>query len=727
MKKHRTGKRYVHTSIKSQITKYISIGIITISVIAIAVVGKEIIAVTSSLMQDHIINVSDNESKKAVISLTSTVSSVASFASVLSGWNSIPEKFRKESISEFVKQEVSTSQNTVCAWVVWNPEIAESDGSSPFAVSWSRSENNLTQDEFPVQDATWIRYVTDNNRPHLLEPHLSIAAGKRDYIVSAVAPVYGKDKTICGIAGIDVSLNLINKYLSSLQIYRSGYGVFISSRGVILGHREQKMQGQTFELYTLHNTYFQNARILKQPVVFTTGSRFKKLLHVVTPVYVDGTSVPWFFIVEIPLLTLMQKGIYLVVFVIAAFVILLLVCILLTAAVSRKITNPLNNAAVALKNISEGNGDLTVRLSVNSRDEVGDLSESFNKTMEKISSSVGLIRSESVEMQQIGRMLDENMEISRQKVRIITEKTDAVITQMQEHSTGVTESIAAVNQIVKNITDLNGHIEEQSACVEQSSAAIKQIIENIQAVGTMLSANAASVAELEKSAESGLSQINKSVSSIKTVNEQSVILSETSGLIKKIASQTNLLSMNAAIEAAHAGSAGNGFAVVAQEIRRLAEQSDKEGGKIETMLKTVQSSLNSAADSALSVETVFTNIFGLIKEVDVKEKNITSVLQKQNTNGHDIIKAIEDIQNSTTLVRSGSAEMFLGSREIGIEMEKLAAMTETVNSSMSDIDTNTKEILDTVHTVSEISNKNMSSINSVLSDINTFRIKPETA
>ncbi|MCK9170854.1 MAG: methyl-accepting chemotaxis protein [Treponema sp.] len=727
MKKRRAVKGFVHTSIKNQITKYISIGVITISVIAIAVVGKEIIAVTSSLMQDHIINVSDNESKKAVISLTNTVSSAASFAAVLSGWDAVPEKARKECISEFVRQEVSSSQNAICAWAVWNPGIVDGDETSPFAVSWFRSENNLTQDEFPVQDASWIRYVTDNSHPHLLEPHLSIASGKRDYIVSAVAPVYGKDGTICGIAGIDVSLNLINEYLSSLQIYRNGYGVFISSRGVILGHREQKMQGQTFELFKLYNTYFRNARILKQPVVFTTGNRFKKQLHVVTPVYVDGTSVPWFFITEIPLQTLMQKGIYLVVFVIAAFVILLLVCILLTAAVSRKITNPLNNAAVALKNISEGNGDLTVRLSVNSRDEVGDLSESFNKTMEKISSSVGLIKSESEEMQQIGRMLDENMEISRQKVRIITEKTDAVITQMQEHSAGVTESIAAVNQIVKNITDLNGHIEEQSACVEQSSAAVKQIIENIQAVGTMLSANAASVAELEKSAESGLSQINKSVSSIKTVNEQSVVLSETSGLIKKIASQTNLLSMNAAIEAAHAGTAGNGFAVVAQEIRRLAEQSDMEGGKIETMLKTVQSSLNSAADSALSVENVFTNIFGLIKEVDVKEKNITSVLQKQNTNGHDIIKAIEDIQNSTTLVRSGSAEMFLGSREIGIEMEKLAAMTETVNSSMSDIDTNTKEILDTVHTVSEISNKNMSSINSVLSDINTFRIEPEMA
>jgi methyl-accepting chemotaxis protein len=145
------------------------------------------------------------------------------------------------------------------------------------------------------------------------------------------------------------------------------------------------------------------------------------------------------------------------------------------------------------------------------------------------------------------------------------------------------------------------------------------------------------------------------------------------------------------------------------------------------MIKNVQSSLDTAADSALSVETVFSNIFGLIREVDGKEKDITSVLQKQDSNGHDIIKAIQDIQSSTTLVKSGSEEMFLGSREIEIEMEKLSAMTQTVNNSMSSINDTTKEIMHTVHTVSEISGKNMASINCVLSDINTFHIDCENA
>jgi len=461
--------------------------------------------------------------------------------------------------------------------------------------------------------------------------------------------------------------------------------------------------------------------------VFTTGRLLQKQLHVVTPVYVDGTSVPWYFVIEIPLVTLMQKGIYLVGFVGTALIVLLGVCVLVTAFVSRKITDPLNDAAVALKNISEGNGDLTVRLAVDSTDEVGELSGSFNKTMEKISASVGLIKAESVEMQRIGCMLGKNMEISREKVKLITERTDAVVTQMQEHSAGVTQSIAAVNQIVKNITELNGHIEEQSACVEQSASAVSQIIENIQKVSELLASNAASVDALKKSAEAGLSQISRSAAEIQAVNEQSEILTETSGLIKKIAGQTNLLSMNAAIEAAHAGAAGSGFAVVAQEIRRLAEQSGREGGKIESMLRNVQSSLNSASVSARAVETVFSNIFRLVKEVDGKEKNITDVLEKQDVNGQNIIKAIQDIQNSTTLVRSGSQEMYQGSREIGVEMEKLAAMTQTVNSSMSAIDVSTKEIMDTVHTVSEISDKNMLSINNVLADINTFRIESETA
>ena len=377
-----------------------------------------------------------------------------------------------------------------------------------------------------------------------------------------------------------------------------------------------------------------------------------RILNVILPVYVDGTANPWFFITRTPVRELYRTGVFLVLFVAGALLVLLLVCVFVTALVSRRITRPLNIVGNALKNISEGDGDLSVRLAVARDDEVGQLADSFNKTMKKISISVSLIKNESMTMQQVGQNLSENMNETSKTVRDITDQITDVKEQMQDHSAGVSEAIAAVDQIIKNINSLNTRIEEQAESVSKSSAAIEQITVNIKSVNEILESNETAVRELEAAAETGLAKVNETVNFIQTINSRSEALSETSKLIKNIASQTNMLAMNAAIEAAHAGRSGYGFAVVAEEIRRLAEQSGAESSKIGKTLKDVDVSISSVVSLTLSIQNQFNVIFGLIKTVGQKESCINNAMHEQTSGGQLILESIRNIHKSTAEVKS---------------------------------------------------------------------------
>ena len=199
-------------------------------------------------MHDHIINVSDNEARRAATELTNAVSQAAALAGTLSGWQSISDRERRVTVSELVKHTVLYSQ-TIASWAEWKAgsfdtrdnEYADSpwsDSSGRFMICWTKKDNQIKKDRLNMQDADWLRYVLDNPEPHFLKPQITMVNGIREYVSSAVAPIYNSNGEICAMAGVDVNLEKINSQLASLRLYSTGYGIFISGNGFILGHKD---------------------------------------------------------------------------------------------------------------------------------------------------------------------------------------------------------------------------------------------------------------------------------------------------------------------------------------------------------------------------------------------------------------------------------------------------------------------------------------------------------
>jgi methyl-accepting chemotaxis protein len=410
-------------------------------------------------------------------------------------------------------------------------------------------------------------------------------------------------------------------------------------------------------------------------------------------------------------------------FTIILVAIALVVSALIVYFVFGGVTRPIVRVAETLRDISEGEGDLTRSIQVNSKDEIGDLAHYFNLTLEKIKNLVVKIKKESVSLSDTGNDLASSMNETASAVNQITANIRSIEGRVINQSASVTETNATMEQVVTNINKLNSHVESQNSTVSCSSSAIEEMVANINSVTGTLVGNAVNVKALLDASEAGRQCVQEVAEDIRKVDRESEGLLEINEVMKNIASQTDLLSMNAAIEAAHAGEAGKGFAVVADEIRKLAEDSGEQSKTIGVVLKGIKESFEKITASTGNVLTKFEAINSSVRIVAEQEDSIRSAMEEQREGSKQLLQDAGKLREITFQVRSGSQEMLEGSKEVIHESSNLERSTQEITAGMSEMASGADQINVAVNHINEISSKNRENIESLIREVSRFKVE----
>ena len=541
---------------------------------------------------------------------------------------------------------------------------------------------------------------------------LSKTSGR--YIVPVTLPAKdASGKTFGFFAGM-LDTTTVSEKIKSFKVGETGYFFLVDSSGTIIAHQNE--------------TYFMTpvADIPGLDVVVTTETQFD------VSVEMDGTAkhifvspvkgIGWklcMAIDETELLSPVNRTRQVTIgFGLVIGIVILLIFIICLVTIFKRL-GKVNEVFEAL---SAGDADLTVELEVKHDDEIDALVKSVNKFIKKFHAIMVTIKNSENELENAGNNLITEIGNTTSTIEQMSGNIKLVNGQVQNQSSSVENSATAVTQITRNIESLDGMIQGQASSVVEASSAVEEMLGNINAVDKSVLKMAEEFKVLEADARNGIEKNSAVNTLVQRIADQSTSMVDANTIIQNIAEQTNLLAMNAAIEAAHAGDAGKGFSVVADEIRKLAETSAEQSTKIGNELNNIQNGISQVVEASMESEKSLQAVSGRIGTTGELVIQIRAAMEEQQSGSQQILESLKLMNNSTSEVRGAAQEMTNGGEQIMHDVQELQTSMENINNAVAEINSGTDVVNSSTEKLKEISEILNQAINNIGMDVNQFKV-----
>ncbi|MCW8275401.1 methyl-accepting chemotaxis protein [Pseudomonas sp. PCH199] len=481
-------------------------------------------------------------------------------------------------------------------------------------------------DGYDPRARPWYKSAQSTSGSALTEPYIDLASGQ--LVISIVDSVI-KDGQNIGVVGGDLSLQVIADSLKALDFDGMGYAFLISSDGKILVHPDKALA-----MKTLKDVYPQDTPAISSELSeIQVGGKTRIMTF--TPIK-GLSSVNWYIGLSVDKDKAFAKLSDFRTSAVIATIIAVAIIIALLGMLIRLLIQPLNVMTRAMADIADGEGDLTKRLTIVNNDEFGILGTAFNRFVDRIHGSIREVSSATGQVNEVA-------------LRVVAASNSSMFNSDQQASrtssvaAAINQLGAAAQEIARNAAQASNQASDARSLAEDGQQVVDRSIAAMNQLSNMLSASS---------------------SNIESLNSKTVNIGQILEVITSISQQTNLLALNAAIEAARAGEAGRGFAVVADEVRNLAHRTQESAQQVQTMIEELQvgarESVSTMSDSQRhsqdSVEIAnlagerLNSVTQRIGEIDGMNQSVATATEEQTA----VVESINvDITEINTLNQEG--------------------------------------------------------------------------
>ncbi|CAM3575452.1 methyl-accepting chemotaxis protein [Cytobacillus oceanisediminis] len=526
-------------------------------------------------------------------------------------------------------------------------------------------------DDFDATTRPWYQGAMEaKGQAYITEPYVDAVSGD---ILITVAQQLG-DRS--GVIGIDLSLSALSELTDNIAIGKEGYPFILSAAGSYLVHPSEKTGTEADASWTKEVLEKEKGQVqytldgVRKEMRFTTnGLTGMKVIGTMNLNEISSAVRP------ILLSTILFVGIFILVGAVISYIIV------------RSITRPLNQLVLATDKVSEG--DLTQKFDVKNNDEISKLGMSFNKMVQSLQHLINQVGEKAVHLASSSEQL----------------------TASSEQNNMATEQVANSIQEVASATEQQTEkVKESTAVVKDMSSRIQQIMLNTNIVAKTANETNEVVVKGNSAIDLSTSQmknINKTVSElgsiVHTLGKRSEEIGQIVNVISEIADQTNLLALNAAIEAARAGEHGRGFAVVADEVRKLAEQSSKSTESIRELISTIQTDTNSAINSmekgTAEVEKgidLVNNAGDAFSHIQQFADTVSSQIAEVSASIKDMAEGADQVVEIVSAIEEIAAVTTSESQDVSAATEEQLASMEEIAASAASLSGMAEELLDSI-------------------------------